>query len=186
MNGRGREHSVSAAMLLALALAGGSPPALADVDVADYQAPGAVRSERERQRLQAEFARQREQEEQRARIEADTRERLAAAEAARLAARPYPLRLTESRCTVCHAATHFQQQAHTWPGWLAVVLRMKYFNHASLESVEIPAIVGHLAATYPAAGIDAAFELAVAPSVLGAAMLPLRWQRRRRKAGCRE
>jgi hypothetical protein len=100
--------------------------------------PGAVRSERERQRLQAEFARQREQEEQRARIEADKRERLAAADAARLAARPYPLRLTESRCTVCHAATHFQQQAHTWPGWLAVVLRMKCFNHASLESWRFP------------------------------------------------
>ncbi len=183
MNGRGREHRLPAALLLAIAAAVGGQPALADVDVADYQTPGVVRSERERQRLQAEFARQREQEEQRARIEVEEQARLAAAEAARLAARPYPLRLTESRCTVCHAATHFQQQAHTWPGWLAVVLRMKYFNHAPLASDEIPVIVGHLAATHPAGGIDALIEFGVLPTALGVAALPLLWYRRRLKAG---
>lgn len=186
MNGHGRGLRVPAALLLAVAIAGGSPPGLADVDVADYQTPGAVRSERERQRLQREFARQRAEEEQRARIEVEEQARLAAAEAARLAARPYPLRLTESRCTVCHAASHFQQQAHTWPGWLAVVLRMKYFNHAPLETAEIPVIVGHLAATYPAGGIDTLIEFGVAPSFLAAAAMPLLWFRRRRKAGRRE
>lgn len=183
MNGWGREFQLPAALLLVVGLACGIPPARADVDVADYQTRGAVRSERERQRLQVEFARQREQEERRARSEAEAQAHLAAAEAVRLAARPYPLRLTDSRCTVCHAATNFQQQAHTWPGWLAVVLRMKYLNHAELEPAEIPVIVGHLAATYPAIGVDAWIELALAPAGLIAVTAPLLWFRRRRQAG---
>lgn len=181
MNGRLRETCFPAGLLLVGALAGFSLPVCADIDVAEYETRGAVRSERERQRMQREFETQRQQEQQRSRLEDEERARLAAAEAVRLAARPYPQRLTESRCTVCHAATNFQQQAHTWPGWLAVVLRMKYLNHAPLESGEFPVIVGYLAATHPAGRSDALLEYAVAPAALAAAALPLLWYRRRRK-----
>lgn len=170
--------------LLLVALPCAAPRA--DIDVAEYEVRGAVRSEQQRKKLNAQFERDRQEEQAREKKQQEELARQEAERQAALAARPYPLRLTEARCTVCHAATHFSQQRHTWPGWFAVVLRMKYFNHAPIESVDIPVIAGHLAYTYGASGVDALLEyllpLATVALPAGAGWLLRRRLRRRGSA----
>ena len=181
MNGRVSELRLLGGLLLAGWIALQSPPARGDIDDAEYEVRVGKRTASERLQLQREFEEQRRQEEEKVRLEAEANARQAVVDVARRAALPLPQRLTESRCTACHDAKRFQQQAHTWPGWLAVVLRMKYINQAPLEAGEIPLIVGHLAATHTAGGSDAVLEYAAVPSLLVVAVLPMYWHRRRVK-----
>lgn len=131
-----------------------SDPAFADIDVAEYQLQRSVRSETERRRLQAEFERRREAAAQEENRVQEALAQAQAEEAARRAARPYPVRLTEARCTRCHVPAHYTTKAYGMPGWAAVVLRMRLLNDADdLAWEEMSVIIGHLARTHPATAI---------------------------------
>lgn len=142
---------------------------LADIDPSEYELKTSVRSEKERKRLQAEFARDQQQQAERQRQEDEREARRQAAEKAAWEALPYPLRLTRTRCTVCHAADNFANQRHNRIGWELVILRMQYFNEAQLGAGERGMIAGHLAGAYPAIGRTALSE---ALQQLAAALLP--------------
>lgn len=150
----------------------------ADIDVAEYETKGAVTSELTRLRLQDEFARQREAEARRARdLEAAMRQREAQRQAA-LAARPYPLRLEEMRCTGCHAAGTYRGDTHTALGWLLVVLRMRHLHDAPLTTGEIPVLVAQLGSRRPASAARTALEYGAALGVVGLPWLVYRaWRR---------
>lgn len=122
----------------------------ADVDVSEYQTRDVVRSEAERRKLRTEFEQERQAERLREQAQAQEEEARQAAEAASLSTRPWPERLTEERCTVCHPATNYALAGHAWPGWLVVTLRMRFFNEAPLTWPEQWTIVAHLTETYPA------------------------------------
>ncbi len=145
-----------------LALAGAFPAAVgrADVDLSEYQVSRAVSQESERQKLREEFARQRQEEAQREQARADSETRQREAQAALLAARPWPVRLTESKCTACHADNRHLQVGHTWPGWLLVILRMRLFNDAPITAGDMVTISRHLAEASPASPTTAIAEWA--------------------------
>ncbi len=82
----------------------------------------------------------------------------AAAERAAWEALPYPVRLTQTRCTTCHVAQNYESQRHNRLGWEIVILRMYYLNHAPLQDGERGIIAAHLAQRLPAQGTDAAVE----------------------------
>ncbi len=174
--------TVIRAFLLPVCLVAGA--SLADVDVADYGTPGAVSSEDERRRLRAEFERQRRIEAERQRELHEEARRHAEARRAALAARPYPLRLTEARCTDCHPETVYLQSSHTALGWALVGARMKWLNGAGLAPEEVAVIATHLAENRPASGARTALEYGLA---LGVLILPLagvglwQWLRRRQR-----
>lgn len=98
---------------------------------------------------------------------------LAAAEAAQLAraaeraARPYAVRLLETRCeTVCHDHKRFAHNRHTWLGWQAVILRMQSINGALLDPGDRGDLASHLADSQPAGWVDAVLEYALLPVML--------------------
>lgn len=133
-------------------------PGLADIDPAEYELKTSVRSESERKRLQAEFAREQQQEAERQRQDDEREARRQAAEKAAWEALPYPLRLTRTRCTACHAADNYANQRHNRIGWELVILRMQHFNEAQLRVGERGMIAAHLAEAYPATGRAALSE----------------------------
>lgn len=139
---------------------------LADIDPAEYELKSSVRSEKQRKRLQAEFAREQQQEAERQRQEDEREARRQAAEQAAWEALPYPLRLTRTRCTACHAADNYANQGHNRIGWELVILRMQHFNEAQLGAGERGMIAAYLAEAYPATGraglIEALQQLVVA------------------------
>lgn len=132
--------------------------ARADVDVSEYQTRQAVRSETEARRLRAILDREEEAAAQRARLAQDTEAQRLAAEGARLAARPWPQRLTEERCTLCHSASNYATGGHTLPGWWAVILRMRYINQAPVTWGDHWTIALHLAENHPADAETVAYE----------------------------
>lgn len=148
--------------LLAVAAALVVASARADVDVSEYDPRASVSDRQSQQRYlrqieidkQAEAVREAERllEEQRAEAE---RRRIEAA-------RPWPERLTEQRCTLCHSAFNYTRNAHALPGWWTVALRMKLVNKAPVSWGELQIIVPHLAARHPAARIDHWVEWALA------------------------
>lgn len=153
----------------------------ADIDDSEYEIRVNRKTAAERARIDAEFRREQAREAaaaEQARVEEARR---ASELQARLAARPYPLRITEQRCTHCHAETHYTRQAHTWPGWLVVVMRMKVLNDAGeIAGEEILPIAGYLHETYGAEGSDALFEYAlIALMPLLPGLIALLWARRR-------
>lgn len=156
-----------------------SLPGRTDIEDSAYDTGSQHLSRAARQAGEAKLARERLQEAERERREREDEARHEAERQARLASRPFNLRLTESRCTVCHAATHFQKQEHALPGWLWVVLRMKYINEAQIDINEIPVIVMYLASSHPAADAQAALEYAAASFALVGMLLPALWYRRR-------
>jgi hypothetical protein len=157
------------------------------VDVSEYSATGAVRSERERARLQREFEQRQAEEEERSRQAAAEAARRLAEEEARRAARPWPVRLTEARCTLCHAAANYEGAAHALPGWIAVLLRMRYFNLAPLDWEETWVIGRHLSETRPADGLTELLEWSAAAALLaGPVLLLFLNTRRRRRHGKKE
>lgn len=155
-------------------------PSWADVDVSEYQTRQSVRSEREREALQAAFERQRRAEAAREQRVQEQESRRLAEEQARREARPYPVKLTEARCTLCHAAQNYEYSAHAWPGWAVVVLRMRLFNLAPLDWTEMWVISRHLSQTYPADTALALLEwgaFATLPTLVAGSLL---WYRRRK------
>lgn len=164
-------------LLIAYGLA---TPTWADVDVSEYQTRQSVRSDKEREALQADFERQRREEEAHAHAARREEARRQAEEQARREARPYPVKLTEARCTLCHSPLNFETSRHAWPGWAAVVLRMKYFNQALLAWEDMWIISRHLSRTHPADATSAAIEwgsLALAPTLVAIAVA---WRRHRK------
>jgi len=159
------------AMLIAL-------PAYSDIDESAYEAGKSVRSERERQRLQAELADETEAEHQRAEAEAAAEARAQAEAAAREAARPYPERLTKRQCTVCHEASNFLPQRHTWIAWRIVVARMVWINGAAIDAESQGIIAGYLADTYPAGPEERIVEYGL-PAALLALLALMGWAGRR-------
>lgn len=130
----------------------------ADIDPSEYELKSSIRSEKERERFRLQLEKSRAEEVEHERAQAEIEARQQAEEKERLAARPYPVKLLEARCTKCHAATHYENQNHTWLGWLLVAVRMEYFNDAILNPGDRKVIVAHLAETYPANGSDALIE----------------------------
>jgi hypothetical protein len=144
--------------LLTALLALLASPLCADIDESAYEAVGAVRSERERQRLQKQFAVEAEAEHRRiAEEDAALARAITAAEAAE-AARPYPERLTRQQCTLCHPAGHYASKHHTWLYWRLIVSRMVWLNEAPIPADAQATIVNHLAATHPARGEEIMLE----------------------------
>ena len=125
-------------------------PGFADIDPAEYQLKSSVRSEIERQQLQAEFEADKQRQVQLQRQEEESAAQRQAAEKAAFEALPYPVRLTRTRCTVCHAADNYVSQRHNRIGWELVILRMQHLNDAPLATGERSVIAVHFAATYPA------------------------------------
>lgn len=131
---------------------------LADVDPADYELKTSVRSEKERKRLEAGFAADRAREVELQRQEEEREARRLAAEQAVWEALPASVRLTRTRCTVCHAAENFENQRHNRIGWELVVLRMQVLNEAPLGAGERSVIAVQLAEAYPVTGRAAWME----------------------------
>lgn len=171
------------ALWAALLLTAGSG-ARADVDVSEYQTRTAPGSEKEQARLKARIEEEAKLEAERARREAEEEAKRVAAERARREARPYPVTLTERRCTLCHTADNYTQNRHTWLAWQAVVLRMQYFNHCPLEPDERGVIVSHLLEKYPAPLGKALTEWGaglMAPLIpVAGGVAAFAWRRRRR------
>lgn len=163
-----------------------SSPARADIDPSEYETKARTGSQKEQARLKAQIEEEARREAERERREAEEEARRIAAERARLEARPWPVRLTERRCTLCHNADNYTQNRHTWAGWQAVVLRMQYLNHCPLEAGERDVIVAHLSEKHPAPLGEALLEWGAGlmallmPAAGGTAIWALR--RRRRKA----
>lgn len=133
-------------------------PAMADIDPAEYQLPSSVRSEQERKRLKADFESDRKREaDLLQQEEAEAAQKLAAEKAA-WDALPYPVRLTQQRCTRCHVADNYVKQGHNRVGWELVVWRMQYLNDTPLGPGERGLIATHLAETYPAKGAAGVVE----------------------------
>ena len=161
-------------------------PAVADIDPSEYELKTSVRSEKERQRLQADFEADKQREAALQRQEEENAVRLLAAENAAWEALPYPVRLTRTRCTVCHVADNYVSQRHNRIGWELVILRMQYLNDAPFATGERSVIAAHLSETYPASGdaalIEALQQLAVA---LSPVWLWLGWKVTRSRRGKR-
>jgi hypothetical protein len=157
--------------------------AIAGLDIDQYMPPiesDLTEEERERrqQAVQREIQEARRRAEEQARQEAEARRQ----HEADLAARPYPVRLTEARCLSCHPIETLLERPRTRLGWELVALRMQRFNGAHLKPGERAVITSHLAEAHPApthrkiaeAVIMGLFVLA--PALLGW----LWWQRRGR------
>ncbi len=167
MTGRSWIKSVVLCVLLSSAY-----PAQADIDVAEYQTSRSVQSEDERRALQQNFETERRREAEReAALRAAAERELADAQA-RQAARPWPERLTQARCTHCHADQNYLRIRHALPGWWLVILRMRYFNRAELSWQDMWVISKYLATTYPAELPILLFEW-IAPLLLLSALLVL-------------
>ena len=160
-----RIHVLAAAAALALGWAW-SGLVRADIDDSAYDTASQRISAAKRRDMEADFARERQREADRERLEREAEARAEAGRQAALAARPYPVRLLEKRCTACHAAEHYMGQSHTLPGWWFVVLRMKVWNAAELDGAEMSVLATHLTQIRPAAGTDAALEYAAIPLLL--------------------
>ncbi|WIM06404.1 MAG: hypothetical protein OHM77_03710 [Candidatus Nitricoxidivorans perseverans] len=153
-------------------------PARADVDESTYEAVGAVRGERERQRFRVQFMRELEAERRRAEIEAAEVARIRAEAQTREAARPYPERLTEQRCTLCHPAENYTSKHHTWLYWRLVVARMVWLNEAPIAEGSQAVIAAHLAEVYPARGEEIVIEYGL-PAIALAMLSGAAWAGRR-------
>ena len=143
-------------------------PGFADIDPAEYQLKSSVRSEKESQRLQAEFEADKQRQAQLQRLDEESAAQRQAAEKAAFEALPYPVRLTRTRCTLCHVEDNYVSQRHNRIGWELIILRMQHLNEAPLAAGERSVIAAHLAQAYPAQGgaalIEALQQLALALS----------------------
>jgi hypothetical protein len=141
-------------------------PALADIDPSEYEVRSSVRSEKERRRLESDFESDRRKEgELQKQAEAEAVQKLAAEKAA-WEALPYPVRLTQLRCTICHEAENYVKRRHNRVGWELVLLRMQYLNDTPLGQGERGLIAAHLTEAYPAEGAAAVVEVLQQAGVL--------------------
>lgn len=177
---RGARRCVLAGALTLLA-----PAAGADVDLADYDpraTPGDRRAQASDAR-QVELDRVAEARRAAASLQAELRRE---AERRRLEeARPWPVRLTERRCTVCHAASNYRANGHTLIGWWVVAVRMRQVNGAPVSWSELTVIVSHLAEQYPARGAERLVEwgtlIALPGLITAGALIGRRWLGQRRR-----
>lgn len=160
------------------------PAVLADIDPADYALKSSIRTEKERKRMEAEFDADKKREAELQRQEEEIEARRLAAEKTAWEALPYPVRLTRTRCTLCHVADYYINLRHNRIGWELVILRMQYLNDTPLAAGERSAIAAHLAEAYPAMGgaalIEALQQLALA---LSPVWLWLAWKITRSRFG---
>ena len=133
-------------------------PATADIDPAEYQLQSSVRNDQERKRLQAEFEVDRQKEAALQRRDEEATAQQQAADKAAWDRLPYPVRLTQTRCTLCHEALNYANQRHNRVGWELVMLRMQYVNEATIGAGERSVIAAHLAEAYPALGVESLVE----------------------------
>lgn len=136
------------------------PPAGADIDNSAYEAGGVVRDPRERTRLERQLRQEEEAGRRRAAEEAARAEQERLEAAAREAARPYPERLTEQHCTICHTAENYASTSHTWIGWRLVVARMVWLNDAPIPFDAQGIIADYLAEAHAARREDQLIEFA--------------------------
>jgi hypothetical protein len=162
-------------------------PAVADIDPAEYQLQSSVRTDQERKRLEANFALDKIKEaELQKQEEAQAAQRQAADKAAWVAL-PYPVRLTQTRCTSCHVAETYLSQRHNRVGWELLMLRMQYLNAAPLGPGQRSVIAAHLTEAYPATGVESfiealqQFALLLSPLWIWLVWKVTRSHRRRRK-----
>lgn len=144
--------------------------ARAEPDAADYKIEPVIPAGWAREQLKAEIARDIELEARQARREAEQDAQARAQAEAEEARRPYPQRLLQARCTLCHPADNYLAQHHTLIGWHLVILRMRWFNRAPIALDEHAVLAGELTRVRPAAGSDALVECALGA---GAAALSL-------------
>ena len=130
------------------------PAARADIDPDELKAHTALKDSKAQKKYLQQIEIDKAAEARREAEEAQTARRAKEERRRAEEARPWPVRLTEQRCTLCHPATNYTRNAHALPGWWAVGLRMKYTNNAPLDWDELRIIVPHLAETHPATGID--------------------------------
>lgn len=142
----------------------------ADIEDGAYDAASKRVPPAARQAMDARLEQERQREQERERIEAAQEARRDAAKRAAWDALPYPVRLTQTRCTTCHAAEHYESQRHNRLGWEIVTLRMYYLNNAPLQDGERGIIAAHLAERLPARDTDAAVEVL---QQLAAILVPL-------------
>ncbi len=151
------------ALLLLLGIA---IPAWAEME-GDTYVPDGVLDARSRESMRARIQAEQAAEAERERLrQAEWRAEQAriAAEAAR---RPYPERLFEARCGLCHAPEQLAPYRHTWLGWQAVIARMRWLNGAPLSLSEGNVLARYLAERQGARGVAAMLEWA---GLLGAAL----------------
>lgn len=162
-------------------------PAMADIDPAEYQLPSSVRTDKERKRLEAEFSSDKLKEAELQRQEEAQAAQRQAADKAAWDALPYPVKLTQARCTSCHVAETYLSQRHNRAGWELLMLRMQYLNAAPLGPGERSVIAAHLADTYPVKGVESfvealqQFALLLSPLWIWLVWKVSRSHRRRRK-----
>jgi len=126
-------------------------PAWSGLDIDEYLPPQqSDLSPEEQAERRAKVQRQVEQARQREAERARQAEAARRAEEERLAARPFPVRLTEKRCLTCHVASNLQDNPQTRLGWEITILRMSWFQGAELEAGDRKVIAEHLAKMYPA------------------------------------
>lgn len=157
--------------------------ARAELDAADYKIEPVIPAGRAREQVRAEIARDIEQEARHAQREAELEARQRAQAEAEEARRPYPQRLLQSRCTLCHPADKYLNQRHTVIGWHLVILRMRWLNRAPIAIEDHAMLASELAQVRPAQGTDALAEYTLAGGVLTmllSASLLLGWGLRRR------
>lgn len=146
--------------------------ATADIDSSAYDAGGAIRSEAQRESMRRQMDAERAAEQRREAEAAQREAELQAQREARQAARPYPERLLEARCTACHGAANFNGKRHTRFGWWLVVLRMRHMNGAYLEAGEQGVILTELARRHGPSSVEWGLEYgALAVAVVALPML---------------
>jgi len=159
-------------------------PALAEMDASDYKIDEVITSGKVRDKIKAEIAREMDQEARQAQRDAEEEARQRAQAEAEEARRPYPQRLLQSRCTLCHLADNYLNQRHTALGWHGVIARMRWLNRAPIAWDEHFVLANELARLRPAAAADAVLEVGAGTAALALPLVLLwglgRWRRQRR------
>jgi len=162
-----------------------APAAHADVDLSEYESKTALKDNKSRQDYLRQIAAEKAEAARREAVLAEQAQRQAEAQRLVEAARPWPERLTEQRCTLCHAATNYTTNGHTLAGWWVVAVRMKAFNRAPLSWDELRVVVPYLTANFPAREWDGPLEWSLVLAALAAPVLAAvlgRWLWRRRRS----
>lgn len=154
---------------------------IAGLDIEQYMPPiesdlTAEEREQRQQAVQREIEEARRRAEEQARQEAEARRQYEAERAAR----PYTVRLTETRCLGCHPVEALLERPRTRLGWELVAVRMQRFNGAHLEPGERAVIARHLAEADPAPAHRKVAEAAILAFIgLAPPLLGWLWWRRR-------
>lgn len=157
VRGGGSAVRVLTVLLLVSASAG------ADIDVSEYEFKASLRDRKAREAQLRRIADDQAAEARHAAAAAAAAERQARERQQAEAARPWPERLTEQRCTSCHSAANYTRRAHTVLGWWVVALRMREINGAQAGLAELAVIVPFLAEKHPAGGLAAGLEWSLLP-----------------------